>query len=652
MTVNMRTVGVAVVAALLFASLFFFAVGGAAAQQTRVGQASMSSHRTGRLSFAGTISPAAGTGRTTRARHSLPFLAHGGSNKTSPGAASAVPVVSLTVPGPSAGSGASASATQVTTSFDSQSVLGSDQAVEPPDPIVATDGTYLVELVNDSGMIWKIQNGTLIDPYGPFDLNSFFYVPSGYSLSDPRILYDPSSGRWIASGVAFTSGGGSAVDLNVSATANPESAWTQYFADSSSDLLHDQPKLGVSGEQIVLSWNDFLAGSFFEGATTWVLDKAGVENGTFLGSEIFGPDSSEFSIVPASVMTGNTEYGVWNDADCGYSGCSTGSPTLGVVAISGTPVNSSVSWTTYNPPIAATSNPPSATQPSPGNALATDDDRLITATWSNGDLWTSGNDACTPPGDNAVRSCARLIEVSLTSGSPVVTQDFDAGALGAYVFYPAVAVDGSGDLAVVYSASSASLAAGVGTAGQAAGNAPDTLFSGPWLESGAGAYVDGTSGPRWGDYSGAAAAPVASGSGWTWGPDIWVDGEYTAAAKTVDWGTAAAQLTFGSSGGSGSPNSITVSANPATLTVGSGKTSQISASVTNSSGPVSGDTVNFATSGTCGSLSATSATTSATGIASVTYKVANTAGTCTIKATELNTGSNASTTITQQKRHK
>ena len=85
MTVNIRTVASAVASVLLFASLFAFAVGGAAEQPARLGQASLISHlfvpASGHLSFAGTVLPARATTRTTRAAHRLPFLAHGGPNK-------------------------------------------------------------------------------------------------------------------------------------------------------------------------------------------------------------------------------------------------------------------------------------------------------------------------------------------------------------------------------------------------------------------------------------------------------------------------------------------------------------------------------------------------------------------------------------------
>ena len=599
-----------------------------------------------RLEFVGTISPAQASGRSAKPAAHLPLLSHGGSSAqpTPSATASGVAVASLSLPGPSGSStDLVASTTQPLTSLDSQvTALGSDQSVEPPDTILATNGTDVMEMVNDSGTIWTASGGTLTAASGPVDLNKFFYVPTGYTFSDPRIVYDPVGGRWIATGVDFSSSGASLIAVDVSASSDPTGSWAQYQGDNSSSVIHDQPKLGLSGEQVVLSWNDFLLGSLFEGATTWVFDRSGLESGTFLGAATFGPDSSAFSIAPATVVTGNTEYAVWNDSDCSYSGCSTGAPSLGVITIGGTPASNNVTWNVSNPSIAATSNPPAAAQPAPGNALNTDDDRLLGASWSNGMLWTTANDACTPPGDTAVRSCLRLIEVSL-SGTPTIAQDFDAAAAGANLFYPAVALDGNGNLAVTYSASSPKLPASVGTAGQAAGSPSGSLSTGPWIESGSGAYVDGTSSPRWGDYSAAVAVP--GGTAGLWGSDIWVAGEYTASAGTVDWGTAAAQLHFSSSGSSGS-DTISLTASPNSLTAGSGATAKVTATVTNGGSAVGGDTVAFATSGTCGLLSSASAVTDSIGTAMVTYSAAKFPGTCTITATD-SSGGSGSVTITQ-----
>jgi hypothetical protein len=96
-------------------------------------------------------------------------------------------------------------------------------------------------------------------------------------------------------------------------------------------------------------------------------------------------------------------------------------------------------------------------------------------------------------------------------------------------------------------------------------------------------------------------------------------------------------------------NTTAVTANPTGPFPADGvKTSTITATVTGNG--IANDLVSFTMSGAaavCGTLSAASATTSATGVASVTYTVSTTAGTCTITATEANGGSSNTVAIVQ-----
>src|SRR3989442_12206866 len=96
--------------------------------------------------------------------------------------------------------------------------------------------------------------------------------------------------------------------------------------------------------------------------------------------------------------------------------------------------------------------PPSAPQPGTKNKLDTGDARVQDAMWVDGRLWLSLDDGCTPPGDNLVRSCARLIEVDTANAT--IVQDFDLGVVGKHVFYPALRTDREGHLIVVVGESS------------------------------------------------------------------------------------------------------------------------------------------------------------------------------------------------------
>src|SRR5262249_8794592 len=127
-----------------------------------------------------------------------------------------------------------------------------------------------------------------------FDLNRFFLVPQNYSFSDPRVIYDSDSGRWFASGVAFIPPTyASKVVLAVSSSSDATGTWFQYTAADSPNLTHDQPKIGISADKLVVSWNDFLMAAFFQGQSTWVLQKSQMVAGsTQVNGAALGPDSS------------------------------------------------------------------------------------------------------------------------------------------------------------------------------------------------------------------------------------------------------------------------------------------------------------------------------------------------------------------------
>jgi len=416
-----------------------------------------------------------------------------------------------------------------------------DQNVAPPDTQLAAGPSNLVEMVNSTASVWN-KDGTFVTD---FDLNVFYgLVGTGYSFSDPRVLYDALSGRWFSTGVAFTSSFASEFVLAVSTSADPTGTWNIYAAAQSS-LLHDQPKLGVSTDKVAIAWNDFLGTSFFEGATTWVLQKSPLLTGPPAPGTAIGPNSNQSGIVPAQHLADSSVlYLVYNNSDCGYTGCNTGSPTIGVISAGGTPGTSAFTWTESDPGIAGTSNPPSADQPGMLASIDTNDDRFLNAVWLNGTIWTGGNDACTPPSDTAVRPCSRLIQV--LTGTISVNQNFDLGHTGGDLYYPVAWLASSGDMFVGYNFSSSTDYVGFRVAGQPVGSSPQTIVGAQTVQAGLALYnlsqcFPSYTGPdRWGDYGGAAFDPSTTG-------DVWVAGEYAGANASFpncDWATYAQRLDF------------------------------------------------------------------------------------------------------------
>ena len=158
--------------------------------------------------------------------------------------------------------------------------FGSGQAATPPDIAVAAGpdspagAAVVVEMNNSSGWAWSKADGT---PVWDTDLKNLFRIPAGYVLTDPRVTYDAASQRWFASMLAYRTTSTSAASLEylaVTCNQDPSQGWQPYVVWSSQNTLGDQPRLGVSGNKVALSWDNYYQGSSFSGEGGVVVDKA------------------------------------------------------------------------------------------------------------------------------------------------------------------------------------------------------------------------------------------------------------------------------------------------------------------------------------------------------------------------------------------
>src|SRR5437660_3066559 len=180
----------------------------------------------------------------------------------------------------------------------------------PPDVQVATGPTRILEMVNSAAEIFTKQGTSVtIVP-----IPKFFKLPVSDHIFDPKVLYDSLSGRWFASiGDEVTKN----ITIAVSFTNDPGGNWTLYqLAPSPNSNLADQPILGISGDKVVVSVNDFSISfaTIFDGAQYWVLNKIEMLNRVqSIDYVSFGPDPELYSVHPAqSLGSTNTQYMVSN----------------------------------------------------------------------------------------------------------------------------------------------------------------------------------------------------------------------------------------------------------------------------------------------------------------------------------------------------
>ncbi len=519
---------------------------------------------------------------------------------------------SASLPGPRSSSAFTGSSSSVNSSlgFEGLNQVQSCNCV-PPDVQVAAGPNHVVEMVNLETEIFSKQGSSV----KMVSLSTFFNTGVDI-ISDPKVLFDISAGRWFASILdidAFS------VVLAVSTTNDPTGTWNIYRLVAAG--CPDQPIIGLSDDKLVASANVFTScsrGGKFAGAEYWVVNKSEMVAGAAtLDFASFGPNGSLFSVHPVQSLSSTaTEYMV-----------STGAgkvSTVQLFSITGVPP-STVTVSTTALSISTISLPPGGVQPGTNVLVNTDDGRVEDAVWFQGKIWFALNDGCKPSGDTLTRSCVRLTQIDTSSST--VAQDFDFGASVQYYFYPALRVDGSGDLDLIYGYSSSTIFPSLAITGQGSSGPLGSLAQPKTLRLGS---ADETTG-RYGDYFGAAVDPSDPSH-------VWVAGEYVSTTGGV-WSTfiasiivtsadftisASPQLQVFSPGSSGKFNITLRSVNGFTGSAALGAT--VSPTVTNGPTAVLSPTLVSLTAGGSGNSTLTVSAANATPPGSYSVTVTGTAG--------------------------
>jgi len=178
--------------------------------------------------------------------------------------------------------------------------------------------------------------------------------------------------------------------------------------------------------------------------------------------------------------------------------------------------------------IASAALPPPSTQLGTVYTLDTADFRISDAVWSRGLLWLGFNEVC--PGLPST-ACIRLIEVETTART--IRQDFRVSSTLRHYFYPALALDGAGNLAVLAGYASGSEYPGLVATGRLTGDPIGVLQPPVVVKAGLGvdqSWCDtNTSQCRYGDYFGSSNDPSDPTL-------VWFAGEF-GRGSALGWGT-------------------------------------------------------------------------------------------------------------------
>jgi len=395
----------------------------------------------------------------------------------------------------------------------------------PPDTNGDVGPTYYIQTVNTSIGIFRKSDGVRVAGFS-FDTlmsqGNFGNACDNQNFGDPVVVWDPAADRWIISDFAFAldAQGSPAAPyfecFAVSQSGDPLAGGWNFYALQTTDQFPDYPKLGVWPDGLYLTANLF-SGNTFKNVRVWVLNKAQMYAGapapavvTFnLPSKVQGV--SVFTGIPSTyhTVTGAPPAGRPNFISVIWSAklariwkvhvdwSNTVNSTL-----TGPSNVTLASWGVANTSVPAKS----------GNALDTMRERLMvqsqyTNRASIESLWLT-HTVANPL--NAALTSPRWYQFNVTGGTVVtsgpVQQSTWAPDSTIARWMASLAVDKDGNMAIGYSASSATLFPAVRYAGRLSTDPASTLGQTETsLVEGTGSqccnFSDGSVNNRWGDYS-------------------------------------------------------------------------------------------------------------------------------------------------------
>jgi Carboxypeptidase regulatory-like domain/Fibronectin type III domain len=418
----------------------------------------------------------------------------------------------------------------------------------PPDTNGEVGATQYAQIVNEGLQVFnKTTGASVLGPVGIKTLwSGFGGVCENNGSGDPVLLYDQLANRWVVSQFA-----GVLVPTDeciaVSTTSDATGSYNRYAFHLGSNFF-DYPKLAVWPDGYYMAMNVFNStGTAFLGPQPFAFNRAAMLAGsaaTFVTTGITG-GSSEESYLPAD-LDGNTlpPAGAPNTF-VEFPGASGHYKIFHFHADFGTPVNST--FTLFAAPTAAgytelcAATRSCVPQSSTTSRLDAIGDRfMFRAAYRNfGD-----HEALVSNYTVSSSSVAgvRWVELrNVTNGPVTVFQESTYQPDSTWRWMGSTAMDGSGNLAVGFSASSGTIFPQIRYAGRLASDPLNTLAQGEaTLFAGTGSQT-GTS-SRWGDYSALTIDPVDDCT-------FWYTTEYYATTTSFNWRTRVGTFKFPQCGG-------------------------------------------------------------------------------------------------------
>lgn len=395
----------------------------------------------------------------------------------------------------------------------------------PPDPYVAVGPEHIIQVVNSSFRISTKDGTTLRTISG----NSWFATTHpGASVFDPKVIYDQFDERWVMVWLHLNEFNNEAYYLiSVSDDSNPMGVWYNWKLNSTTNgntyagNWADYQGVGYDDKAIYITSNMFSFSFSYNYTKLRIIPKAqmyantaGAVSWTDLW-DIKYPQSGSgsFGIRPARMQSASDKYYL------AAVGPYTTNTAFGIYTLS----NPLTNPTLDGKQVAVTSySAPPSTQQLGGGSPAIDDGGM---NLRNEPVYQDGILHMTHAVKSGTKSGVRYLSVDPSSYTSV--SDWTLADNSHYHVYPALAVNGFGDVVFSYSRSASNEYMGAYYTVLKAGET--SPIGTQELKPGNGNYVKtfGGSRNRWGDYNGAWMDPANP-------DDFWVLTEYV--ASTNNWG--------------------------------------------------------------------------------------------------------------------
>lgn len=396
----------------------------------------------------------------------------------------------------------------------------------PPDTVGDVGKTQYVQNTNDQIAVYDKTTGALV--YGPQPTSILWQGFGGYCETqndgDGIVLYDAMAERWFVSQFALPNNGNGPYlqCIAVSSTSDATGTWYRYVYTYSASVMNDYPKFGVWPDGYYMSVNQFGSnGNTWSGAGVMAFERAKMLQGLPAKSVFFdvgAVDSNYANLLPADLDGSspppagapNPFIAVSDPTGLAFNGSqmyrwdfhvdwvTTANSTFGV----GSLPNQTLAITTWSALPCVVSGALCVPQLGSATKLDALGDRLMfRLAYRNRGGITETLTVNHTVNAGSSRAGIRWYELRKSGGTwSVYQQSTYAPADSLHRWMGSASMDGSGNMALGFSASSAAQYADIRIAGRLVTDTLNTLGQGEAiLQAGSGAQT-GSAG-RWGDYS-------------------------------------------------------------------------------------------------------------------------------------------------------